>query len=120
MNPPLMTGAAEFTAAGSELVMDFPAQAIPTKYALQVTGVDAAGAAAAPTSWDVMLIGSLNKTVFNEASKIIEHVNTAQGNGDTLYSAGSFYPARYWKMKCKALVLGATCVKIKVEVLGVK
>jgi hypothetical protein len=120
-NPPLLTGAFEFTATGQIIALpDVLAYDIPTKYSLQVTGVDAAGAAAAPSAWDVLLLASLDGVTYTEASKILEHVNTSNGNGDVVFSAGSFYPARAWAIKCKALTLGATATKIKVAILGVK
>ena len=120
MNIPIILDAAEFTATGTALLSEHRAQAIPSKYSMQVTGVDVNGAAAAPTSWDVLLLASLDGLVYNEASKILEHVNTSQGNGDVVFSAGSFYPSLFWQVKCKALVLGATAVKIKVRILGIK
>lgn len=119
MNMPLLTASVEFSAIGSVDVMEIPAQAIPSKYALEVVGYDAAGAVLAPTSWDVLLLGSLTGAVYPETSKILEHINTAQANGDLVWSAGSFYPARYWQIKCKALVLGGAA-KIVVNILGVK
>ena len=118
MNPLLMSAAAEFTATGQVQIGTIPAQAVPTKYALQVTGVDANGAVVAVTAWDVQLIGGLDNLAFNESSKILEHVQTSQKNGDTIYSSGAFFPARYWVIKCKALTLGAA-VKIKVQAIGV-
>ncbi len=121
-NPPLVSGSFEFAATGQTTV--FPDLAtvydVPTKYSMQVTGVDANGAAAAPTSWDVLLLASLDGVTYIEASKILEHVNTSHSNGQVIFSAGSFYPARAWAVKCKALDLGATAVKIKVAILGVK
>jgi hypothetical protein len=120
-NPPLLTGNAEFTATGEVVLVEgVAAQSIPTKYSLQVTGVDAAGAAAAPTAWDVLLLASLDGVTYNEASKIIEHVNGTNGNGDVLFTQDKFYPARFWAIKCKALTLGAPAVKIKAAVLGVE
>ena len=120
-NPPLLGANAEFAAIGQVTLLEGnAAQSIPTKYAIQVTGVDAADAAAAPTAWDVLLLASLDGVTFNEASKIVQHVNTANGNGDVVFSAEKFYPARYWAIKCKALTLGATAVKIKVAVIGVQ
>lgn len=120
-NPPLLGANAEFAATGQTTLLEGnAAQSIPTKYAIQVTGVNAAGAAAAPTAWDVLLLASLDGVTYNEASVILQHVNTANGNGDVVFSAEKFYPARYWAIKCKALTLGATAVKIKVAVIGVQ
>lgn len=120
MNMPLLSVNADFSATGQQVVHDIGAGAIPTKYAIQVSGFDAAGNVVSPTSWDVLLLGSLDGKTYNEASKILEHVNTSNGNGDVVYSGGSFYPVRFWAIKCKALVLGATATSIKVTVLGVK
>jgi len=120
-NPPLLTGGFEFAAAGQIIALpDVMAYDVPTRYSMQVTGVDANGDAAAPTAWDVLLLASLDGVTYTEASKIIQHVNTSNGNGDVVFSAGSFYPARAWAVKCKTLTLGATAVKIKVAILGVK
>ena len=118
-NMPLVTALVEFTATGTRVISDFPAQAIPTKFSLEVVGYDAAGAVLAPTSWDILLLGSLTGKVYTEKSKILEHVNTAQDNGDTVYSGANFYPARFFQIDCKALVLGGAA-KIVVMVLGVK
>lgn len=120
MNIPYLIATAEFTATGTSQAMEIPAQAIPSKYSLEVVGVDSADAVAAPTSWDVLLIPSLSGKVYDEGSKILEHVNTANNNGGVVFSAGSFYPARFWQIKCKSLVLGATATKIKVMVVGIK
>jgi hypothetical protein len=119
MNPPLVTAAAEFTATGTVVVSTNPAQAIPTKYALEVIGLNAAGEVVAPTGWDVLLLGSLTGKTFTEKSKIVEHVNSSQDNGDVVWSGANFYPARYWALKCKTLSLG-TAVKILVNVVAVK
>ena len=119
MNMPLVTALVEFTATGTRVISDLPAQMIPTKFSIEVVGYDAAGAVLAPTSWDILLLGSLTGKVYTEKSKILEHVNTAQDNGDTVYSAGSFFPARFYQIKCKALTLGGAA-KIVVMVLGVK
>ena len=119
INMPLVSALVEFTAAGAQNVLSTPAQAIPTKYSMEVVGYDSAGAVLAPTSWDVMLIGSLTGKAFTEKSKIVEHINTSQDNGDTVYSSDKFYPARYWQIKCKSLVLGGAA-KIVVMILGVK
>ncbi|MFA5937597.1 MAG: hypothetical protein WC822_07005 [Candidatus Paceibacterota bacterium] len=119
MNIPFLHTAVDFSATGSIDVMEIPAQAIPTKYAIQVTGYDAAGVVAAAGAWDVLLIPSIDGAVFDEASKIVEHVNTAQNNGAVVSSGGSFYPARFWQIKCKALTLGGAA-KITVHVLAVK
>ena len=119
MNMPLVTALVEFTATGTRVISDIPAQAIPSKFSLEVVGYNAAGAVTAPGAWDVMLIGSLTGKVYTEKSKILEHVQTAQDNGDTVYSAGSFFPARFYQLKCKALTLGGAA-KIVVMVLGVK
>lgn len=116
---PLVTALIEFTATGTRVISDLPAQAIPSKFSLEVVGYDAAGAIVAPGAWDVLLIGSLTGKVYTEKSKILEHVQTAQDNGDTVYSAGSFFPARFYQIKCKALTLGGAA-KIVVMVLGIK
>ena len=100
-----------------------PFQCIPNKFALQVTGLNAAGAAQIPTSWDVMLLASIDGIAYNEASLIVEHVNTANGNGDVVWqptTAKSFYICRFLLVKVKSLVLGAAATRIKVSVLGDK
>ena len=119
MNIPLVTALVDFTATGTRVISTLPAQAIPTKFALEVVGYDAAGNVVAPGAWDVLLIGSLTGKTYTEKSKILEHVNTAQDNGDTVYSGANFYPARFYELKCKTLTLGAAA-KITVMVLGVK
>ena len=119
MNMPLVTALVEFTATGTRVISSLPAQMIPTKFSMEVTGYDAAGNIVAPGAWDVLLIGSLTGKAYNEGSKIVEHVNGSQSNGDTVYSGGSFYPARFYELKCKALTLGGAA-KIVVAVLGVK
>lgn len=116
---PLIVAQVEFTATGTRVISELPAQAIPTKFSLEVIGYNAAGAITAPGGWDVLLIGGLTGKTYTENSKILEHVQTAQGNGDTVYSAGSFFPARFYQIKCKALTLGGAS-KILVTVLGVK
>ena len=96
-----------------------PFMHIPKSWAIQVTGYDVNGAQASPTSWDVLLEGSLDGVAFNEGSVILEHANTTKAIGDTIYNLGNVYPTNYIALKCKALVLGATCMKIVVNVLGV-
>jgi len=119
----------DFTAEGSynpftvESATVIPLYPIPNKYALQVTGLDAAGAVQVPTSWDVLLLASLDNLAYNEASLIVEHVNTSNGNGDVVWqntSTKSFYVCRFLLVKVKALVLGASATRIRVSVLGDK
>lgn len=119
-NPPLITGEFEFTAIGQITVLpDVMAYDVPTRYSMSVTGYDANGAVAIPTAWDVLLLASLDGVNYVEASKILEHVNTSHSNAQVIFSAGSFYPARAWAVKCKGLNLGPAA-KIKVAILGVK
>lgn len=119
MKIPLLSANMEFTTTGQQVVCDFGAGYIPSKYSMEVVGLNAAGAVVAPSAWDVLLLASLDGKVYNEASKILEHVNTSNGNGDVVFSAGNFYPARFWAVKCKALTLGALATKISVSILGI-
>ena len=122
---PIVSFKYEFTAASStpvtpsiETSNPIPFQHIPKSWALQVTGYDVNGAVAAPTSWDVLLLGSLDNT-FAEGSKMLEHVNTASANGVTVFSGANSYPTSFVGLECKALTLGVSAVKIVVTVLGV-
>ena len=119
MNIPILVASVEFTATGVVQTTSLPMQYIPSKYALEVVGYDINGAVIAAGAWDVLLLGSLTGKVFNETSKILEHANGAQSNGDVEWSAGNFYPVRFAQIKCKALALGGAS-KIVVTVLGIK
>jgi hypothetical protein len=89
---------------------------------MSVIGLDAAGAVQAPTSWDVLLLASLTGLNFPDTSLILEHVNTSQANGDvvwpTVSTVSPFRDAAYIRVKIKALVLGASATKIRVNVRG--
>jgi len=116
----------DFTTTGTYNLFTSVPELIPllrslNKWAIQVTGLDANGAIAAPTSWDVMLLGSLDNIAYNETSLIAEHVNTSSSNGDVVWqttSSKSFYLCRFCLIKVKALVLGATATKIRVTIMG--
>ena len=119
---PVVSFKYEFTASGGVVTPSLetsnpaPFQHIPKAWTLQVTGYDVNGAVAAPTSWTVLLLGSLDK-VFADGSVIAQHVNTASANSVLVWSVDK--PVNYVGVKCSALTLGATAVKIVVTVLGV-
>ena len=121
---PVVSFKYEFTASGGVVTPSLetsnpaPFQHIPKAWALQVTGYDVNGAVAAPTSWTVLLLGSLDK-VFADGSVILQHVNTASANSVVVFSGASSFPCNFVGLKCSALTLGATAIKIVVTVLGV-
>ena len=119
---PVVSFKYEFTASGGVVTPSLetsnpaPFQHIPKAWALQVTGYDVNGSVAAPTSWTVLLLGSLDQ-VFADGSVIAQHVNTASANSVLVWSVDK--PVNFVGLKCSALTLGATAVKIVVTVLGV-
>lgn len=91
---------------------------VPHRWALQVTGTDSAGTTkVAPTAWDVILQASLDGLAFNDTSKIVEHVNGTNANGDVVWPGAVFLPTRYAQLDVKTLTLGSAA-QIYISVLG--
>jgi hypothetical protein len=96
-----------------------------SRWEMSVLGLDNAGAVQAPTSWDVLLLASLTGLSFPDTSLILEHgsaATPAAANGDVIWptvsSVSPFRDAAYIRIKIKALVLGASATKIRVNVRG--
>lgn len=95
--------------------------ASPFLWSLQVTGLAADGVTQASlTSWDVRLLGSLDGLAFPVTSMLVQHVNTANANGDTTFSnsasIGQFRGAKFIRLNVNALSLNAaTQIKVSVE-----
>ena len=93
-----------------------------SKWEMQVSGLSALNAAASLTSWDVLLLGSLDGIYFPDTSLILEHSSTASNaNGDvvwpTVSSVSPFRNVKFIRIKVKALSLNAA-TKIRVSVRG--
>lgn len=106
------TGAAQLT----------PLSLVPTKWALQVTGVNVSNVITAPTAWDVIIQPSLDGFAFNDmATPMLEHKNVTNGNGDVVASgqtATQFFPIRFYKIDVKTLTLG-TATQINITLMAV-
>jgi hypothetical protein len=106
-----------FDTNGNAVIIPFAI--IPQKWAIQVSGFNSSGVLTAPSVWDVLLLGSLDGVTFNDGSKLLEHVNGTNINGDTVWQGANFLPTRYCAVKCKSLTLGSAS-KIVVWFLGVE
>lgn len=84
---------------------------IPTKFAIQVSGRDSAGASQAASAWDVIVEPSLDGINFNDmTTPMLEHVSTANSDGDVVWSGASgatFRGVRYLKINLKSVTLGS-------------
>ena len=69
-----------------------------SKFSLQVTGTGAV-----PTTWTVILEGSLDNVNF---TPIITHTQVS-GNALILSTGSSFFPMTFYRTRCSVLVLGA-------------
>lgn len=81
-----------------------------TAFSLQMTGLDAGGAVALPTSWKAFIEVSLDA---NAWTRVLEHSSDAGiGNGDTVFTpAGQVYPVKFWRYNVTEVTLGpATAV----------
>lgn len=103
--------------------VNVPFSYIPSRWALQVTGLNAAGAITAPSAWDVIIQPSLDGIAWNDMSTpMLEHVNGTNGNGDVVWSGAAgatFRGLRFLKIDVKTLTLG-TATKILVTLMGLK
>lgn len=95
-----------FTATGNGVTVD--RSTAPLKfYAIQVKGTGAA-----PTSWDVLVEGSLDGVSF---AQIAQHINTTSADGATVWSVAS--PSLHFRSRVVALTLGGA-TDIVVRILG--
>jgi hypothetical protein len=120
---PLVTRTKDFVTTGYSDVTDIglalPLTRIPNKWSLQVTGLTAAGAVAAPTSWEVRVQRSLDGLAYDDdAGSMLVHVNGTNANGAVVSTDGNLRPCRWVRIHVVALVLGATATKIRVSLLG--
>lgn len=98
-----------FTTTGSGATVDVSAQGM-SKFGIQVKGTSVA-----PTSWTVVLEGSLDGTNF---STLLTHTNTSLGDGAVLHSGATVLPVLYFRSRCTALSLGSA-TNIVVTIVGV-
>ena len=121
---PLFIQQYEFTTTGYNNVFTaelpaIPLLPIPNKWSLQVTGIDASGAVAAPSAWTVTAQASLDGLGYDDdTGAMLTHVNTANANGAVVKSNGNLMIARFVRLHCVALTLGASAVKIRVTLMG--
>ena len=119
-----------FTTTGTLLIPEqnesknVPFVVAPTKWTLQVTGVDNTNTPQTPSAWDVIVQPSLDGIGFNDmTTPILEHKNGTNGNGDCSFASPSSFPSlfplRFLKIHVKTLTLGASATKILVSLLGV-
>lgn len=98
-----------FTAAANGTTFD-------TSHApLQTFGIQVAGTGATPTSWTVVVEGSIDGTSF---TTIATHTNLI-GVNVALWTGSSYYPCRYFRNRCVAIVLG-TATNIVVTTVGMQ
>jgi hypothetical protein len=98
-----------FTSTGNGTAVDASTRPMRS-FALQVTGTGAT-----PTSWTVVLEGSLDGTTF---TTLITHVNGTNGNGATAWGDAVDTPVLYFRSRVSALSLGSA-TNIIALVLGV-
>ena len=85
-----------------------PLQRIPSKIAIQVTGLDAAGARLAATAWEVELQGSLDMLAYDsDAGAMLTHKSGTNADGDCVRSDGKLMISRAMRVHVRSLTLGA-------------
>lgn len=99
-----------FTGTGNGGTVDATDSPV-SSFALQVTGTGAA-----PTSWTVILEGTLDGTTFTE---IMRHDNVQDSNGVTKFSGALRYPCNQFRTRCSALTLGSA-TDIVVQLLAMR
>jgi len=108
---PLVTRTAIFKATGfvdvTKLGLAIPLTHVPTKWSMQVTGLDAAGkVVTAPTAWNVTLLGSQDGLGYDsDAAALLTHVNGTNGNGDSVDTGANFKVRRWVKIHCVSLTI---------------
>lgn len=98
-----------FTTTGNGALVDVSAQSM-SRFGIQVKGTGAT-----PTSWTVVLEGSLNGTDF---STLLTHTNITPGHGLILHSGAMVLPVLYFRARCSALSLGSA-TNIVVTIVGI-
>jgi hypothetical protein len=100
-----------------------PLTSIPSRWALQVTGLDNSGNIQAPTVWDVILQASLDGFAFTDNNALAEHSSEGgQSSGDMVWSGAAdsmFKTALFIQVHVRTLNLGPTATKLKVSIMGV-
>jgi hypothetical protein len=97
-----------YTGTASGTTVDVSAQG------MKHFGIQVKGTGAAPTSYTVLLEGSLDGTNF---STLLTHTNSSPGDGLILHSGASVLPVLYFRSRCTALVLGSA-TNIVVTIIG--
>jgi hypothetical protein len=93
-----LTGADTFTGAGNGVTISATV-AIVRSFGLQVKGTGAA-----PTTWTVVLEGSLNGVQW---TTILTHTNGTNVDGATVWSNAVITPCLYFRSRCVAVTLGS-------------
>ena len=93
---------------------------IPTIWALQVTGLNAAGANVAAGAWSVSAQASLDGIGYDgdTTTALLSHVSGTNADGAVVKSNSSFMAARYVRLHCTSLTL-TNAAAIYVSLLGV-
>ncbi len=86
-----------FTGTGTGAPVSVPENGVAS-LAIQVKGVGAA-----PTSWTIVLEGSLDGVNY---TTILTHNNTDLSDGEVFWTGAVLYPCRYFRARVTALTLG--------------
>lgn len=98
-----------FTSTGNGTAVDVSTRPM-RKFGLQVKGTGAT-----PTSWTVVLEGSLDGTNY---TTILTHVNGTNADGAVVWSSAVETPCLYFRARCSALTLGGA-TNVVATILGV-
>lgn len=98
-----------YSTTGTGATLDVSSQGM-SKFGVQVKGTGAA-----PTSFTVVLEGSLDGTNF---STLLTHTNASPGDGLVLHSGAVALPVLYFRSRCTALTLGSAS-NIVVTIVGI-
>jgi len=118
--PVLYSQQNSFTTTGTQEIVTTSAsgikmQAVPSKFALQVSGLNSSGTTQAASAWNVALEGSLDG--YNWTA-IQTHVSGTNADGVVVWGGSNFYEVNYIRLHCISLTLGSAA-KILVTALGV-
>lgn len=99
-----------FTVAASGTTVDASANPLG-RFGLQVKGTGAV-----PTSWTVILEGSLDNVNF---TAILTHTNTTDTDGSAKWTGAQHAPCLYFRARCSAVVLGSA-TNIVATIVGIR